>query len=297
MFDRYGPPDVLRIAELPDPVPGPGQIRVRVRAAGVQPFDVAVRTGTMPWVQANFPQQVGQEYAGVVDAVGEGVDDIRPGDPVLGSTMLAGHATAVVVDAVTAVHKPAELDFVTAGALVAAAQTSTGALDELAVGAGDVLLVHAAAGSVGTLALQVARHRGATVIGTASPANHDALRALGAVPVAYGPDLVDAVRATGLVPSVALDAAGGQAIPASVELGVPVDRIGTIVDDEMAARHGARVVRAQRSPTRLASVVAAVAEGRITIPIRPFAFADVAAAHTTVEAGHGHGKVVLVVEP
>jgi NADPH:quinone reductase-like Zn-dependent oxidoreductase len=181
--------------------------------------------------------------------------------------------------------------------VVAAGQTATGALEELRVGPDDVLLVHAAAGSVGTVATQVARLTGATVIGTASPGNHAYLRQLGAIPVAYGPALVAAVRATGLTPTVALDAAGGAAIPASVELGIERDRIGTIVDDKMAAEHGVRVVRAGRSPVRLARVAGLAAQGRLTMPVRAYPLADVAAAHAAVETGHGRGKVVLIVEP
>jgi NADPH:quinone reductase-like Zn-dependent oxidoreductase len=270
VFDRFGPPDVLRIADLPDPEPGPGEVRVRVRAAGVQPFDVAVRRGAMPWVQVHFPQTIGQESSGVVDRLGEGAGEsgFTVGDAVLGSTMLNGNAELVCVPVANVVRKPDRLDFPTAAALVAASQTAAGALHELAVADGDVLLLHAAAGSVGTVATQLARQRGARVIGTASPANHDYLRRLGAIPVAYGDGLIEAVRATGPAPTVALDAAGGEAIAQSVALGVAPDRVGTIVDDKSAAEHGARVVRA-----------------------------DVVAAHTAVESRHGRGKVVLILEP
>jgi len=196
VFDRFGPPDVLRVAELPDPEPAAGEVRVRVRAAGVQPFDGVVRRGGMPWVQVHFPQTIGQEYSGVIDRLGEGAaaSGFAVGDAVLGSTMLNGSSELVCVPASTVVRKPDRLDFPTAAALVAAAQTASGALDELGVADGDVLLVHAAAGSVGTVATQLARLRGARVIGTAGPANHAYLRQLGATPVAYGNGLVDAVR-------------------------------------------------------------------------------------------------------
>ena len=296
-FDRFGPPSVLRLTELPDPEPGPGQVRVRVRAAGVQPFDVAVRQGAMPWIEVAFPQRIGQEYAGVVDAVGQGVTSVAVGDEVLGSCMLEGHASAVVVAAENVVRKPAELDFPTAAGLVAASQTATGALRELGVGDGDVLLVHAAAGSVGTVAVQVARLAGATVIGTASPGNHAYLRQLGAIPVAYGEGLLDAVRATGLTPTVALDGAGAEAIKASVELGIAPDRVGTIVDDKAAAELGTRVVRAARSPQRLAEVVELAARGAVVMPVRAYPLIEVAEAHAAVETRHGRGKVVLIVEP
>jgi NADPH:quinone reductase-like Zn-dependent oxidoreductase len=307
VFDRFGPPSVLRVAELPDPVPGPGEIRVRVRAAGVQPFDVAVRRGDLARDRVSFPQQIGQEYAGVVDAVGPalvppaadagphaGAGEWAVGDEVLGSTMLNGQASAVVVAARDAVRKPPHLDFPTAAGLVAAAQTASGALRELAVRAGDVLLVHAAAGSVGTLAVQLARLAGATVIGTASPANHDYLRRLGAVPVAYGESLPHSVRLVARrLPTVVLDAAGGEAIAQSVVLGVPPDRIGTIV----ASSHGARVVRSPRDPARLAEVVELAARGVLAMPVRAYPLSDVAAAHAAVESRHGRGKVVLIIEP
>jgi NADPH:quinone reductase-like Zn-dependent oxidoreductase len=314
VFDRFGPPSVLRVAELPDPVPGPGEIRVRVRAAGVQPFDVAVRRGDLARDRVSFPQQIGQEYAGVIDAVGPAVvppaadsdpdaragDRSEPGvpwavgDEVLGSTMLNGQASAVVVPARDAVRKPPHLDFPTAAGLVAAAQTASGALRELAVRAGDVLLVHAAAGSVGTLAVQLARLAGATVIGTASPANHDYLRRLGAVPVAYGESLPHSVRLVARrLPTVVLDAAGGEAIAQSVALGVPPDRIGTIV----APSHGARVVRSPRDPARLAEVVELASRGVLAMPVRAYPLSDVAAAHAAVESRHGRGKVVLIIEP
>ena len=295
VFDGFGPPEVLRTADLPDPAPGPGEVLVRVRAAGVQPFDVAVRRGLMPWVRASFPQQIGQEYAGVVERAGEGVEGLRPGDPVLGSTMLNGVAELLTVPAATVVAKPDSLDFPLAAGLVAASQTASGALLELNVAAGDVLLVHAAAGSVGTLAVQLARRAGATVIGTASPGNHDYLRELGAVPVAYGEGLVDAVRATGLKPNVSLDAAGGEAIAQSVALGVAPERIGTIVDDKAAADHGAAVVRAGRDPSRLAGVIALAAAGELVMPIRAFPFERVAEAHAVVESRHGRGKVVVTI--
>ncbi|GIF17916.1 enoyl reductase [Actinoplanes tereljensis] len=297
VFDTFGPPEVLRVTDLPDPEPGPGEVRIRVRAAGVQPFDVGYRQGVMTWAPVNFPQQLGQEYSGVVDRLGDGVDGLQVGDAVLGSTMFNGNAELLCVPVPNAVRKPDRLDFPTAAAFVAAAQTASGALAELSVDSDDVLLVHAAAGSVGTLAVQLAGIRGATVIGTASPANHDYLRQLGAIPVAYGDDLVAAVRATGRTPTVALDAAGGQAIAQSVEIGIAPDRIGTIVDDKAAAELGTRVVRAGRDPQRLAEVIALAGRGLLTMPVRAYPLSDVVAAHRAVESRHGRGKVVLIVEP
>lgn len=187
MFDAFGAPDVLRVAEVAQPQAGPGEVRVRVRAAGVQPFDLMVRRGDAPpFLTVRFPQTLGQEYSGTVDQVGDGVTALAVGDEVLGSTMLAGYADQVVVAAQSAVAKPSGLSFATAAGLVAASQTASGALRELAVTAGETLLVHGAAGSVGTVAVQLAVLDGLTVVGTASPANHDYLRGLGALPVQYG---------------------------------------------------------------------------------------------------------------
>jgi enoyl reductase len=296
VFDRFGPPEILRVADLPDPQAGRGQVRIRVHAAGVQPFDVGVRSGAMRYVPVAFPQQSGQEYAGVVDQVGDGVTGRQVGDEVMGSTMLDGAAEYVVAAAENVVAKPPQLDYPTAAGLVAAAQTASGALRELRVAPGETLLVHAAAGSVGTVAVQLARLDGVTVIGTASPANHEYLRSLGAIPVEYGEGLVERVRAA--APQgvdVALDAAGRGAIAASVQLVADRDRIGTIVDDAAAAEFGARVVRAGRSPERLAEVAALAARGRLVMPIRAYPLDEVVQAHRVVESGHGHGKVVLTV--
>lgn len=226
----------------------------------------------------------------MVDRVGPGAG-FEVGDEVLGSTMLAGQASALIAPAANVVRKPPGLSFPAAAAIVAAGQTATGALRELDLRPDDVLLVHAAAGSVGTVAVQLARRLGARVIGTASPANHDYLRQLGAVPVAYGAGLVENVVATGLVPTVALDAAGPEAVTASIKLGV--DRIGTIVDDSA----GGRVVRAPRDPARLAEVARLAADGALIMPVRAYPLSEVAAAHTAVESRHGRGKVVLIVQP
>ncbi|WP_433826468.1 NADP-dependent oxidoreductase [Actinoplanes sp. CA-015351] len=288
VFDRYGPPDVLRFADLPDPEPQPGEVLIQVYAAGVQPFDVAVRTGRMPWVQARFPQQIGQEYSGVVVK-----GDLTPGTPVLGSTMLNGVSEKLTVPAENVVIKPDHLDFPTAAGLVAASQTASGAIQELEITTGDVFLLHAAAGSVGTIATQLAIRAGATVIGTASPNNHDYLRELGALPVAYQGGLIEAVRATGLKPTAALDAAGGDAIAQSIALGIPAERVGTIADDKAAAEHGARVVRAGRSPQRLAETINIAG---LRMPIRQFPWTQAAEAHAAVESRHGRGKVVLTID-
>jgi enoyl reductase len=185
-----------------------------------------------------------------------------------------------------------------AGVLSASGQTAATALDELQVGAGDTLLIHAAAGGVGTFAVQLARARGATVIGTASVRNHDYLRSLGAIPVTYGPGLEERVRdaAPGGVSAV-LDAIGGEALDASVKLMNDTKRIVTITDWTAPARLGVRRIGTDRSVQRLNDLTGLYRKGQLTIPVTgTHPLAEAAAAHREVEAGHVRGKVALTVD-
>src|SRR3954468_21172821 len=214
-FDAPGPPEVLHAVEIAPPEPGPGEVRVRVRAAGVQPADAMVRrTGwTPPGVTLELPGVPGNELAGVVEAAGPGVTRFAAGDEVLGYRVLGSYTEVAAVPADQLTPKPAGMPWEVAGGFSAAVQTASMTLEQLGVTAGETLLVHGAAGSVGTVAVQLARRLGATVIGTASEANHDHLRALGAVPGTYGDGLGAGVRA--LVPGgvdVVLDAAGRGAV-------------------------------------------------------------------------------------
>ena len=178
-FSQFGGPEVLEIVDLPDPHPGPGQVRIAVRAAGVNPSDWKKRKGLM---DGELPQTMGREAAGVVDELGEGVADVAVGDRVFGfSAEGAAQAELAVLSCYAPI--PPSLDFPGAAALPAAIETATRALDQLGVGGGNTLLINGASGSVGSAAVQLAVVRGARVIGTASPANHEYLRSLGAEPV------------------------------------------------------------------------------------------------------------------
>ncbi|MGK5640837.1 NADP-dependent oxidoreductase [Streptomyces sp. URMC 126] len=298
-INAFGGPDVVELLDLPTPEPGPGQVRVRVRAAGVQPVDGAVRRGLFHAGAAapEFPLTIGNDFAGVVARVGEGAAGFPAGAEVLGWALMACHAEYVVVPVDQIVAKPAGMPWEVAGAFSASAQTAHTALEALGVGAGDTFLVHAAAGGVGTVAVQLARAYGATVVGTASPRNHEYLRSLGAVPVAYGDGLVDRVRA--VAPdgvTVALDGAGGAALDASLELVADRARIGTIVDFERAPALGVRALRTQRSTERLSALTGLWEEGRLRVEIsRVFPLAQAAEAHRAIETGHGRGKIALVV--
>jgi NADPH:quinone reductase-like Zn-dependent oxidoreductase len=240
-FSQFGGPEVLEIVELPDPHPGPpGQVRIAGRAAGVNPSDWKKRQGLM---DGELPQTMGHEAAGVVDELGEGVADVAVGDRVFGFSA-EGAAQAELAVLSDFVPIPPSLDFPGAAALPAAIETATRALDQLGVSNGSTLLINGASGSVGSAAVQLAVVRGARVIGTASPANHEYLRALGAEPVAYGKGLVERVRA--LTPAgveVALDVAGSGVLPELIELAGGPEQVVTIADFAGAQEHGVRFSR------------------------------------------------------
>ncbi|MEU6235677.1 NADP-dependent oxidoreductase [Kitasatospora sp. NPDC047058] len=293
---RFGGPEVLRVTEMPAPAAGQGEVRVRVRAAGVQPVDLAVREGfTPPGATVELPVVPGNEFAGVVDQLGPGSYGWEVGDEVLGFRLLHSHAEFVTLDTSHLVAKPAAMPWEQAGSLSASGQTAHVGLSELKVGKGDTVLVHGASGGVGTVAVQLARAWGATVIGTASERNHDYLRELGAIPVAYGEGLVERVRAA--APQgvdAALDAAGRGALEASVRLVADKDRIGTIVDYATAGRLGLRQLRGQRTAARLAELVELWEAGGLRLEIAGnFPLERAADAHRLVGTGHVRGKVVL----
>lgn len=297
-FSEFGGPEVLRVMELEAPQAGPGQVRVRVRAAGVQPYDAAVRAGwTPPGVSKELPRIPGNEFAGVVDQVGEDVTGVSPGAEVLGFTQLGAYAEYVVVPATDLAAKPAGVPWEVAGGLTAGVQTAEIALDGLGVGEGDTVLIHAAAGSVGSAAVQIARLRGATVIGTAREENHEYLRELGAIPVVYGDGLADRVRA--LAPGgvdAALDGAGGHALEVSLELVKDRERILTLVEHGKAAELGVKLTQGVRTAERLGRYARLYAEGFFAFPIRrAFPLEQAADAHREIETGHGRGKIVITI--
>lgn len=244
-----------------------------------------------------FPQRLGNEFAGVVDAVGSGVEEVSVGDEVFGWAMLTSYAEHVVVSTSDIVLKPGGLPWVDAGVLSASGQTAMTALDLLDVSDGDTVLIHAAAGGVGSFAVQIARATGATVIGTASQRNHEYLRTLGAIPVAYGEGLADRVRA--MVPGVtaALDASGTvEALQASVELVADRQRTGTVAFQPAADALGVRQLSTQRSADRLHRLADLHTRAQLTVVIQQTYPLDQAAqAHHAIDTGHVRGKLALTV--
>jgi NADPH:quinone reductase-like Zn-dependent oxidoreductase len=294
-FSRFGGPEVLEIVDLPDPHPGPGQVRIAVRAAGVNQSDWKKREGLM---DEELPQTLGYEAAGVVDELGEGVTDVAVGDRVFGfSPDGAAQAELAVLSYYAPI--PSSLDFAGAAALPAAVETATRALDQLGVSSGGTLLVNGASGSVGSAAVQLAVARGARVIGTASPANHEYLRSLGAEPLAYGEGLAGRVRA--LAPGgvdLALDAAGSGVLPELIELAGGPEHVLTIADFDGAQQHGVRFSRGDtgRAVHVLSEIGELIESGRFSLQVaQTFPLAEVAEAHRVSEDGHLRGKLVLLV--
>lgn len=301
VYEEFGGPEVLRLARVDDVHAGPGQIRVAVRAAGVNPVDYKIRNG---WMEAAFPTPLpatpGSEFAGVVDETGGGVTEFAVGDEVLGRSATGAYAEYVLADVGAVARKPEGLGWPEAAALPVATAIAARVLDELAVSAGETLLVHGASGAVGSAAVQLAAARGATVVGTASPANHDYLRVLGAVPVAYGDGLVGRVReAAPQGVDAVFDVAGKGVLADSVELrgGTP-ERISTIADPD-AARHGvAFSAGGGTSPDegrQLGGYARSAAVGGLRIPVeQTFPLGAAARAQQLSEAGHVRGKLVLL---
>jgi enoyl reductase len=300
VFNSYGGPEVLEIIERPDPLPGAGELLVQVEAAGVQPFDTMFRGGRVQqWAKARFPQTLGNEFAGLVIGLGSGVSEFAIGDGVLGWTAGNAYAEVISVPASQTVKKPARMPWAEAGALSASGQTASTALDVLDIRTGETVIVHAAAGGVGSMAVQIAVARGTKVIGTASPQNHEYLKALGVVPVDYHSDLTeDFRRVVAQGADAALVAVGGEApITSSLANVRQKERIVTIVYDPAADRNGVRHIGSQRSRERLQSLLSLWEDGRLAVHVSAtLPLAQATEAHRLIETGHVRGKVVLTRE-
>ncbi|GGU41217.1 NADP-dependent oxidoreductase [Lentzea flava] len=292
-YAEFGGPEVLRLEDVPDPHAGPGQVRVKVVAAGVNPLDYKIRNGWMPQLAPVFPVIPGVEAAGVVDEVGEGVTGVSAGDEVLIQTFTGTYAEYAL--ATDFVLKPANLDWDVAAALPVAVETSVRVLDALELGAGETLLLHGAAGAVGAVAVQLAVARGATVIGTASPGNHDYLRSLGAIPVAYGDGLADRVRAAAPQGVDAVfDAAGQGDLEVSIELRGGTGRIVTIADPRAAEFGVPFSAEGRPFGAEFAEHVRLAADGGLQVRIaQSLPLEDAAKAQELSASGHAGGKLVL----
>lgn len=295
-FSAYGGPEVLQGVEVEEPHASPGQVRIAVRAAGVNLSDLMkIRAGTWKGKAIPLPSGVGVEGAGLVDEVGEGVTDVSIGDAVFGCGFDLLAQFAVLRPGVWA-RKPDALSFEEAAGFSVVVETATRILAQVGVKCGETLLVSGASGGIGSAVVQFARCRGIKVIGTASAANQAYLRELGALPTTYGPGLVARVR--DLAPmgvAGALDLAGSGVIPELIELVGDPSRVVSVADFT-APRYGAQLsLAAQEEPGRaLAEAARLFSEGAFRMPLgRVFRLDQAAEAYTLCAAGHAAGKLVI----
>jgi NADPH:quinone reductase-like Zn-dependent oxidoreductase len=299
-FDRYGDVDVLQVVEVPRPVPAAGQVVVRVRAAGINPGEAAIRAGLLHerW-PATFPSGQGSDLAGVVDEVGDGITGVAVGDEVIGFTHdRASQAELVAIDADHLTPRPAGVPWEVAGALFVVGATAYATVHAVAPGQDDTVVVSGAAGGVGTIAVQLARLMGATVLGLASPPHHGWLHNHGVVPLEYGDGVEQRIRdATGGAPDAFIDTFGSGYVDLAISLGVVPERIDTIADWPAAQRYGVKtdgnMVGARGEV--LAELAGLIDAGRLDVPIaRTYPLADVREAYRELEQRHTLGKIVLI---
>ena len=301
---QYGGPENATVIEVPTPEPGPGEVRVSVRAAGVNPIDYKVYSGMFGEKPERLPIRLGFEAAGVVDAVGPDVADFAVGDEVIGHSVAGASAEQIVAPTSSFVRKPANLGWEEAAGLLLVGSTAVHALTATDVKAGDTVLIHGA-GGVGLAAVQLVTARGARAIITSSPARHESLRDLGGEPVAYGDGLLERVKQ--LAPDgvdAAIDTVGSQeALDVSLALVADRDRIATIANFAGGAEAGIKLLGGGPGADPGAEIRSAAkseladlaASGQFKVIVdRVFPLADVADAHAYQASGHATGKVVLV---
>jgi NADPH:quinone reductase-like Zn-dependent oxidoreductase len=299
-FDAYGGVDVLKVVDVERPVPGPGEVLVRVRAAGINPGEAKIRQGVMAErFPATFPSGQGSDLAGFVEELGPGVEGLAVGDEVLGFTdQRASQAELVTTPADHLVHRPSDVPWEAAGSLFVVGATAWAAVRAVGLGDGDTVVVAGAAGGVGSLAVQLARNTGARVIGLASEPNHRWLADHGVVPVSYGDGVADRIRtAAGGRVDAFIDTVGANYVDLALELGVRPDRIDTIADFEAATKYGVKTDgnMVGASAQVLEELASLISKGLLEVPIaRIYPLSAVVDAYRELANGHTRGKIVLV---
>jgi NADPH:quinone reductase-like Zn-dependent oxidoreductase len=298
-FDEYGGIDVLKVVEVPRPAPGPGEVLVQVKAAGINPGEAKIRDGLLHSLfPATFPSGEGSDLAGIVAETGPGVTGFAAGDEVIGWTdNRASHAEYALAEAGHLTPKPAAVPWDVAGALFVAGVTAFAAVRAVGLTAADTVVVSGAAGGVGSIAVQLARRTGATVIGLASQANHEWLRAHGVIPVSYGDGVADRIRQAAATVTAFVDAFGADYVELALELGVEPARIDTIANFAAVDKYGVKGdgSAAGSSAAILAELAGLAAAGDLDVPIAAtFPLGQVQDAYRLLAPGHVRGKVVLI---
>ena len=298
-FDEYGGVEVLKVVDVPRPVPGAGQVLVQVKAAGINPGEAKIREGLLAarW-PATFPSGEGSDLAGIVAETGPGVSGVSVGDEVIGWTdNRASQAEYVVVEEQHLTPKPAGVPWEVAGALFVAGATAYAAVRAVSLTEGDTVVVSGAAGGVGSLAVQLARRADATVIGLASQANFQWLAGHGVIPVAYGDGVAHRIRLAAGKVDAFIDTFGADYVQLALELGVEASRIDTIANFEAVARYGVKGDGngAGASASVLAELAGLIAAGELEVPIAAtFPLDQVQDAYRQLATGHILGKIVLL---
>jgi NADPH:quinone reductase-like Zn-dependent oxidoreductase len=302
-FDEYGPVEVLEVREVPVPEPGPGQVLIKVKAAGINPGEARIRTGSLHamW-PATFPSGQGSDFAGVVDKVGPDVTAVAAGDEVIGWVdTRSSQAEYSVAEPANLAPKPAHLPWEVAGAIPVAGFTAWAMVRAVDVKPGDVVVVSGAAGGVGSIAVQLAKRKGATVIGLAGPSNHDWLTRHEIIPVAYGDGVAGRIRAAvpaGKRVDAFLDTHGGDYVELALDdLTVSPERVDTIARFDAPAKYGVKAEgnTAGASATTLEELARLIAAKELEIPLmQTFPLSDVRTAYAMLAKGHLRGKIVLI---
>jgi NADPH:quinone reductase-like Zn-dependent oxidoreductase len=298
-FDKYGGLDVLQVVEVERPIPGPGKVLVRVKAAGINPGEASIRKGLFAdrW-PSTFPSGQGSDLAGIVEEIGPGVANVSVGDEVIGFTNdRSSQAELVLVESGNLVPRPGNVSWEQAGALFVAGTTAYAAVRAVALSAGDTVVVSGAAGGVGSIAVQLARNAGAKVMGLSSDANQKWLTGHGVIPVTYGAGVEDRIRAaSGGKVDAFIDTFGSGYVELALKLGVAPNRIDTIIDFAAAAKYGVKTEGNHEGATAevLGQLADLLAAGRLEIPIaKVYRLADVRDGYRELEQRHTRGKIVL----
>ncbi len=299
-FNQYGGIDVLQVVDVERPVPGSGEVLINVKVAGINPGEAAIRKGVYADVwPATFPSGQGSDLAGVVAAVGEGVQGFAVGDEVIGFTnKRASQAEFVIVEASDLIHRPRNVSWEAAGSLFIVGTTAYAAIRAVSLKRGDTVAISGAAGGVGSIVIQLAVREGAKVIGLASPAHHQWLSDHGVIPVAYGEGVEERIRAaTDNHLDAFIDTFGADYVELALKLGVRPERIDTIINYEAVAKYGVKAEGNMQAASAavLADLAQRIDQGELEIPIdRVYPLADVQEAYRELEQRHTRGKIVLV---
>jgi len=298
-FDEYGGLDVLKVVDVPRPVPGPGQVLVQVKAAGINPGEAKIRDGSLAEIfPATFPSGEGSDLAGIVTEIGPDLTSVSPGDEVIGFTdNRASHAQYVLVEAANLTPRPPEVPWTAAGSLFVVGTTGYAVVRAVGLQPGDTVVVAGATGGVGSVAVQLAKRAGATVIGLAGPEHEDWLTAHGVIPVRYGDGAADRVRAAAGQVDAFIDTYGGDNPELALDLGVKPDRINTIARFDAPAKYGVKAEGGSSVPAIpvLAELAGLIAAGELEIPVAAtYPLDQVREAFRRLAEGHLLGKVVLI---